>query len=65
MHFEENLEIEDLGKRSGFTDVSITNRIQEIEERNSGVEDMVEEIDRTVKEKKILNSKHPGNSGHN
>jgi hypothetical protein len=51
MHFEENLEIEDLGKRSGFTDVSITNRIQEIEERNSGVEDTVEEIDTTVKEK--------------
>ena len=51
MHFEENLEIEDLGKRSGFTDVSITNRIQKIEERNSGVEDTVEEIDTTVKEK--------------
>jgi esterase/lipase len=28
---EANLEIENLGKRSGITDVSITNRIQEIE----------------------------------
>ena len=51
---EANLEMENLEKRSGITDVSITNRIQEIEERTSGVEDMVEEIDTTVKE----NSKH-------
>jgi uncharacterized coiled-coil protein SlyX len=47
---EVNLEMENLGKRSGITDVSITNRIQEIEERISGVEDTVEEIDKTVKE---------------
>ena len=47
---EANLEMENLGKRSGFIDVSITNRIQEIEERISGVEDKVEEIDTTVKE---------------
>ena len=47
---EVNLEIENLGKRSGITDVSITNRIQEIEEIISGVEDTVEEIDTTVKE---------------
>jgi uncharacterized coiled-coil protein SlyX len=46
--------MENLGKRSGITDVSITNRIQEIEERISGGEDMVEDIDTTVKE----NSKH-------
>ena len=53
---EANLEMENLGKRSGITDVSITNRIQEIEERISGVEDTVEEIDTTVKEnpKKLL-----------
>ena len=51
---EANLEMENLGKRSGITDVSITNRIQKIEERISGVEDTVEEIDTTVKE----NSKH-------
>ena len=35
---EGNLEMENLGKRSGTTDVSITNRIQEIEERISVVE---------------------------
>jgi hypothetical protein len=33
---EATLEIENLGKRSGITDVSITNRIQEIEKRISG-----------------------------
>jgi hypothetical protein len=51
---ETNLEMENLGKRSGITDVSISNRIQDTEVRISGVEDMVEEIDTTVKE----NSKH-------
>ena len=43
--------MENLGKRSGITDVSITNKLQEIEERISGVEDKVEEIDTNVKEK--------------
>ena len=33
------LEIEKLGKRSGTADTSITNRIQEMEERISGAED--------------------------
>ena len=33
-----NLEMENLGKKSGITDVSITNRIQEIEERRYGRE---------------------------
>ena len=47
---EANLELENLGKRSGIIDVSITNRIQEIEERILGVEDMVEDTDTTVKE---------------
>ena len=51
---EANLEMENLGKRSGITDVSITNRTQEIEERIAGVEDTVEETDTTVKD----NSKH-------
>ena len=51
---ETNLEIENLGKRSGITDVSITERIQEIEERSSHVEDIVEVIGTAVKE----NSKH-------
>ena len=36
---ETTLEIENLGKRSGVIDVSITNRIQETEERISGAED--------------------------
>ena len=35
---EITLEIENLGKRSGVIDASITNRIQEIEERISGAE---------------------------
>jgi hypothetical protein len=51
---EANLEMENLRKRSGITKVSITNRIQETEERISGAEDTVEEINTTVKE----NSKH-------
>jgi hypothetical protein len=52
------LEIEILGKKSGVIDASIANRIQEIEERISGAEDSVENIDTTIKEyakcKKIL-----------
>jgi hypothetical protein len=47
---EKTLEIENLGKRSGVIDASITNRIQEIEERILGVEDTIENIDTTVKE---------------
>ena len=35
---ETTLEIENLGKISGVIDASITNRIQEIEERISGAE---------------------------
>jgi uncharacterized coiled-coil protein SlyX len=52
------LQIENLGKRSGVIDASITNRIQEIEKRISGVEDYIENINTTIKEnakyKKIL-----------
>jgi predicted nucleic acid-binding Zn-ribbon protein len=47
---ETSLEIENLGKRSGVIDASITNRIQEIEERISGAEDSIENINTTVKE---------------
>jgi hypothetical protein len=58
MQMEANLEMENLGKRSGITDVSITNIVQKIEERISGVEETVEVIDTTVKEnskrKKLL-----------
>jgi chromosome segregation ATPase len=55
---ETTLELENLGKRAGVIDASITNRIQEIEERISGVEYTIENIDTTVKEnaesKKLL-----------
>jgi len=44
------LEIEKLGKRSGDTDTSITNRIQEREERISGAENTIENIETTIKE---------------
>jgi hypothetical protein len=44
------LEIENLGKRSGVIDASITNRIQEIEERISGADDTIVKNDTTVKE---------------
>ena len=66
---ETTLEIENLGKKSGTIDASISNRIQEMEERISGSGDSIENIDTTVKEnakgKKDPNSKHPGNPGHN
>ena len=38
---EVNLEMENLGKRSRITDVTITNRIQEIKERISDVDDAI------------------------
>ena len=43
-------EMKNLGKRSGVTDASIPNKIQEIEERISGIEDTIEDIDTSVKE---------------
>jgi chromosome segregation ATPase len=42
---ETTMGIENLGKRSGVIDESITIRIQEIEERISGAEDTIENID--------------------
>jgi hypothetical protein len=52
------MEIETLGKKSGTIDESISNRIQEMEERISGAEDSIENIGTTIKEntkcKKIL-----------
>jgi malonyl CoA-acyl carrier protein transacylase len=66
---EATLEIETLGKISGNIDVSISNRIQEMEERISGTEDSIENTGTTIKENKKMqkdpNSKHPGNPGHN
>ena len=47
---ETTLEIENLGKKSGAIDASITNRIQKIEERISNTEDTIENIDTTIKE---------------
>jgi predicted nucleic acid-binding Zn-ribbon protein len=47
---EAMLEIETLGKKSGTTDASISNRIQEIEETISGAEDSIENIGTTIKE---------------
>ena len=47
---ETTLGIENLGKRSGLIDASITNRIQEIEERISGAEDIIENIAIAFKE---------------
>jgi gas vesicle protein len=47
---ETTLGIETLGKKSGNIDASISNRIQEMEERISGVEDSIENIGTTIKE---------------
>jgi predicted nucleic acid-binding Zn-ribbon protein len=56
---EAMLEMENLGKKSGTIDTSVTNRIHEMEERISGAEDSIENIGTTIKEnakcKKILN----------
>jgi hypothetical protein len=54
---ETSLETENLGKRSGDIDTSITNRIQGIEERILGAEDTIENIDTTVQSKKMQNVK--------
>ena len=55
---EATLEIETLGKKSRTIDVSISNRIQKMEERISGAKDSIENIGTTIKEnakcKKIL-----------
>jgi seryl-tRNA synthetase len=66
---ETPMEIENLGKKSGAKDESITNRIQEIEEKISGAEDSTENIDKTIKKyvkcKKVPKLKHPENPEHN
>jgi methyl-accepting chemotaxis protein len=55
---ETTMDIENLGKKSGNIDVSITHSIQEMEERISGAEDSMENMDMSIKEnakwKKIL-----------
>ena len=56
---ETTLEIEIIGNKSGTRDVNISNRIQEMDERISGAEDSIQNMDTTIKEnakcKKILN----------
>ena len=47
---EAMLEIETLRKKSGTIDASISNRIQEMEERISGAEDSIENIGTTIKD---------------
>jgi hypothetical protein len=47
---DRTLEIEALGKKLGTIDVSISNRIQEMEERISGAEDSIENMDTIIKE---------------
>jgi len=53
-----SLDIENQRKRQGAADTSITNRMQEIEERISGAEDSIEIIDTMAKDngkwKKLL-----------
>jgi hypothetical protein len=44
------LEMKNLDKRTEATDTSITNKNTKDKERISGIEDMIEEIDTTVKE---------------
>jgi hypothetical protein len=52
---ETTLEIEILGKKSGTIDMSISNRIQEMEERISGAEDSIGNMDKISK--KMQNAK--------
>jgi hypothetical protein len=47
---ETTLEIEILGKKSETIDASISIRLHEMEERISGAQDIIENIDTTVKE---------------
>ena len=65
---EATLEIETLGKKSGTIDVSISNRIQEMEERircRKFHREHRHNSQRKWKMQKDPNSKHPGNPGHN
>jgi uncharacterized coiled-coil protein SlyX len=44
------LEMENVGKRTGTTNTSITNRIQEMEGRISCIEDTIKEMNLSIKE---------------
>ena len=65
---ETTLELENLGKRSGVIDATITKRIQMIEQRISGAGNHRKywhNSQRKCKMQKDPNSKQPGNPGHN
>jgi hypothetical protein len=61
--------MESLGEKLGVISASITNRIEEKEERLSGIEDTKEDTDKTVKEKQSEKNasypRHQGNSAQN
>ena len=58
---EATLEIETLGKISETIDASISNRIQEMEERISDAEDSIESMDTTIRENaKLKKNSDPG-----
>jgi methyl-accepting chemotaxis protein len=42
--------MKNLQKKTGTTDANITNRIQEMKRRISGIKDMIEDIDTSIKE---------------
>ena len=50
---EATLEMDNLEKRLGPTDASISNRMQKTEERLSGIADTIEDIDTSVKENTV------------
>lgn len=60
--------MKNLETQAGTTEVDFANKIQEMEERISGTEDTVEEMNTLVKgnpkSKKIPETKHPENLGH-
>ena len=49
IEFKKKHKLENLGKQTGTIDASITNRIQEMEERPSGIEGAIEKINSLVK----------------
>ncbi len=52
---EGRMEMENLGKRTGTTETSTNNRLQEIEERMSDTEDTIEKINTLIKENSKTN----------
>ena len=56
---EATREIKTLGKKSGIIDASISNRIQEMEERISDAEDSIESMDTTIRENAKLKKFRP------